>query len=301
MNEFDSKQHSRKSIGGNPSIMLSVSKIFSRIMSDTNEKTNKKPRSVINPSPLQSKNHSFPKRTTLNLQTKIRGSNRTKNDIKPSFDSSLITVHRPPSGPPKFPRFKMNMSHCDSDDEHISDEIDIIKLCNDYINGQKNNFLKRLIRFITNVMKMVLEQFSLTPSIISDQNAFILSILIDTCVETIIAVFDKSENAEIIHFLKAIIRRKHNSKQTSLKLIITSQVILNLLSKEQNIKTLDRTIISSINQTTRKHIKEFKKHHLENWKLFIKKKPEIEKELQSLNKNFILNNYRKKRTIYQNF
>jgi hypothetical protein len=282
-------------IGGNPIGTLSRS-TFSRTVSNVNKSRNK---SGINISIVQPSTKLYKKNASIHFHRML---NREKNEYIPvneyydsdMYSSSMTTISQP-NGPPnnKPPRTGNKTFYCNLDDAYINDEIDIVKLCNDFIDERKNTFLHKLIKFITNVMKMVLKEFSKEPTFLSNQSAFMLSILMDTCLEIMIAIFNEEEHAHIIHFFKSIMKTKHNNKHVSIKVIITSQVILKLLSNEQNIKSLDRLVISNINQTSKKQIAYFKKHHLENLKTFINENTKIQRAIKSLNNNLV-NNYRKK-------
>ena len=188
------------------------------------------------------------------IQPAIQSNSRKRNPFGRSTKTTSTSLPKnppiPPNNPPKFPPV---MFDCDVPKKTNSRKV--IPDCD-----KKNDSIRKvIIRFLREVLrkvaKIIFDEFVKKPLILTDPIKFMITHYRELVINTMIETLDAKDHKTLIHFLKNVCLSMKFSEHSMM--IIVSHRIVTIQLGEKEIRTLDQTIIRTLNEILLKENKEF--------------------------------------------
>ena len=188
------------------------------------------------------------------IQPAIQSSSRKRNPFGRSTKTTSTSLPKnppiPPTKPPKVPPVKFD---CDVPKKTNSRKV--IPDCD-----KKNDSIRKvIIRFLREVLrkvaKIIFDEFVKKPLILTDPIKFMITHYRELVINTMIETLDAKDHKTLIHFLKNVCLSMKFSEHPMM--IIVSHRIVTIQLGEKEIRTLDQTIIRTLNEILLKENKEF--------------------------------------------
>ena len=188
------------------------------------------------------------------IQPAIQSNSRKRNPFGRSTKTTSTSLPKnppiPPTKPPKVPPVKFD---CDVPKKTNSRKV--IPDCD-----KKNDSIRKvIIRFLREVLrkvaKIIFDEFVKKPLILTDPIKFMITHYRELVINTMIETLDAKDHKTLIHFLKNVCLSMKFSEHSMM--IIVSHRIVTIQLGEKEIRTLDQTIIRTLNEILLKENKEF--------------------------------------------
>jgi len=188
------------------------------------------------------------------IQPVIQSSSRKRNPFGRSTKTTSTSLPKnppiPPNKPPKVPPVKF-----DCDDPTKTNSRKVNPDCdkkNDSIRKDIIRFLRKVLR---KVAKIIFDEFVKKPIILTDPIKFMITHYRELVINTMIETLDAKDHKTLIHFLKNMCLSMKFSEH-SMMIIVSHRIVTSQLG-EKEIRTLDQTIIRTLNEIFLEENKEF--------------------------------------------
>ena len=188
------------------------------------------------------------------IQPAIQSSSRKRKPFGRSTKTTSTSLPKnPPTPPNKPPKFPPVMFDCD-----VSKKTNSRKVIPDC--DKKNDSIRKvIIRFLSEVLrkvaKIIFDEFVKKPLILTDPIKFMITHYRELVINTMIETLDAKDHKTLIHFLKNVSLSMKFSEH-SMMIIVSHRIVSSQLG-EIEIRTLDQTIIRTLNEIFLEENKEF--------------------------------------------